>query len=81
MALAREHGVRILPVDSEHNALFQLLEGRDPATIRTYTLTASGGPFRTWPAERIARGHARAGARAPDLVDGRQDLRSIPPRS
>jgi 1-deoxy-D-xylulose-5-phosphate reductoisomerase len=55
MALARARAVRILPVDSEHNALFQLLDGRDPATIRTYTITASGGPFRTWPAERLRR--------------------------
>jgi 1-deoxy-D-xylulose-5-phosphate reductoisomerase len=54
-ALAREHGVTILPVDSEHNALFQLLEGRDRAAVRTYTITASGGPFRTWPAEHIAK--------------------------
>jgi 1-deoxy-D-xylulose-5-phosphate reductoisomerase len=55
MALAREHDVRVLPVDSEHNALYQLIDKRDPADIRTYTLTASGGPFRTWPAEKIAR--------------------------
>ena len=55
MSLARRHGVRILPVDSEHNALFQLLQGRDAGSIRTYTITASGGPFRTWPAERLAR--------------------------
>jgi 1-deoxy-D-xylulose-5-phosphate reductoisomerase len=55
MALARKHGVELLAVDSEHNALFQLLTGRDPSDIRTYTITASGGPFRTWPAERIAR--------------------------
>jgi 1-deoxy-D-xylulose-5-phosphate reductoisomerase len=55
MALARKHEVRILPVDSEHNALYQLLDRRDPADIRTYTLTASGGPFRTWPADKIAR--------------------------
>jgi 1-deoxy-D-xylulose-5-phosphate reductoisomerase len=53
MALARQHGVRVLPVDSEHNALFQLLDGRDPGHIRTYTLTASGGPFRTWSAEQM----------------------------
>jgi 1-deoxy-D-xylulose-5-phosphate reductoisomerase len=53
MALAREHKVRILPVDSEHNALYQLIDGREPSDIRTYTLTASGGPFRTWPAERL----------------------------
>ncbi len=55
MALARKHEVRVLPVDSEHNALYQLLDGRDPADIRTYTLTASGGPFRSWPAEKIAQ--------------------------
>jgi 1-deoxy-D-xylulose-5-phosphate reductoisomerase len=55
MALAGEQGVRILPVDSEHNALFQLIDGRDPATIARYTITASGGPFRTWPAERLRR--------------------------
>jgi 1-deoxy-D-xylulose-5-phosphate reductoisomerase len=54
MALARRHDVRILPVDSEHNALYQLLDKRDPADVRTYTLTASGGPFRTWPKERLA---------------------------
>jgi 1-deoxy-D-xylulose-5-phosphate reductoisomerase len=55
MALARKYDARILPVDSEHNALFQLLEGRDRAAVRTYTITASGGPFRTWPADRIAK--------------------------
>ena len=55
MALARENGVRVLPVDSEHNALYQLLDGRQASDIGTYTLTASGGPFRTWPAEKIAR--------------------------
>jgi 1-deoxy-D-xylulose-5-phosphate reductoisomerase len=54
MALAREHKVRVLPVDSEHNAVYQLIEGRSASDIRTYTLTASGGPFRTWPADRIA---------------------------
>ncbi len=51
---AARRGVRILPVDSEHNAIFQCLEGRDPATVRRLILTASGGPFRTWPAERLA---------------------------
>jgi 1-deoxy-D-xylulose-5-phosphate reductoisomerase len=55
MALARKHNVRVLPVDSEHNALYQLIDGREAADILTYTLTASGGPFRTWPAEKIAQ--------------------------
>ena len=39
-------GGRILPVDSEHSAVFQCLEGRGPETVDTLVLTASGGPFR-----------------------------------
>ena len=46
MRAAAEKGVRVLPVDSEHNAIFQCLEGRDPATVQRLILTASGGPFR-----------------------------------
>jgi 1-deoxy-D-xylulose-5-phosphate reductoisomerase len=49
----RENGVRLLPVDSEHNAVFQCLEGRPPATVKRIVLTASGGPFRQWPSERF----------------------------
>ncbi|MDP9292465.1 MAG: 1-deoxy-D-xylulose-5-phosphate reductoisomerase [Verrucomicrobiota bacterium] len=51
---ARKKGVKILPVDSEHNAIFQCLENREPAEVRRLILTASGGPFRTWPAEKLA---------------------------
>ncbi len=47
MAAAERHGVRLLPVDSEHCALFQCLDGRDPGTVQRLILTASGGPFRT----------------------------------
>jgi 1-deoxy-D-xylulose-5-phosphate reductoisomerase len=54
MAAARRSGARLLPVDSEHNAIFQAMGGRDPATIVKMTITASGGPFRQWSAERIA---------------------------
>ena len=44
---ARARGAgRLLPVDSEHSAVFQCLEGRDPATVNSVVLTASGGPFR-----------------------------------
>jgi 1-deoxy-D-xylulose-5-phosphate reductoisomerase len=46
MSEARKHGVKVLPVDSEHSAIFQCLEGRDPATVKRLILTASGGPFR-----------------------------------
>jgi len=45
MSTAAKHNARVLPVDSEHSAIFQCLEGRDPATIRRLILTASGGPF------------------------------------
>jgi len=50
----RENGVHLLPVDSEHNAIFQCLEGRPRAALKRIILTASGGPFREWPAERFA---------------------------
>jgi 1-deoxy-D-xylulose-5-phosphate reductoisomerase len=43
---ARGHGVAILPVDSEHNAIHQCLHGRDPSEVKRLVLTASGGPFR-----------------------------------
>ncbi|MBI4912765.1 MAG: 1-deoxy-D-xylulose-5-phosphate reductoisomerase [Acidobacteria bacterium] len=46
-------GGELLPVDSEHAALHQLLAGRDPASVRELRLTASGGPFREWPLDRI----------------------------
>ncbi len=53
MAAARRHGRRILPVDSEHNAIFQCLEGREARHVRRLILTASGGPFRDWPENRL----------------------------
>lgn len=46
MPLAKEYGVRILPVDSEHSAIFQALNGEDPSRIHKLLITASGGPFR-----------------------------------
>ncbi len=46
MRAVRAHGVRLLPIDSEHAALHQCLDGRDPSTVRRLVLTASGGPFR-----------------------------------
>lgn len=54
MAEARKHRARILPVDSEHNAVFQCLEGHPQAGVRRVVLTASGGAFRDWPVERLA---------------------------
>jgi 1-deoxy-D-xylulose-5-phosphate reductoisomerase len=49
MREARENGVHVLPVDSEHNAIFQCLEGKQQTDIRRIILTASGGPFRERP--------------------------------
>ena len=46
---ARENGTNVLPVDSEHNAIFQCLEGKDSLDVRRIILTASGGPFREMP--------------------------------
>jgi 1-deoxy-D-xylulose-5-phosphate reductoisomerase len=46
MALAEATGARLLPVDSEHSALFQLIGGEAPGTVEKLVLTASGGPFR-----------------------------------
>jgi len=49
----RDHGVQLLPVDSEHNAIFQCLEGKPRSALKRIILTASGGPFRQWPVERF----------------------------
>jgi 1-deoxy-D-xylulose-5-phosphate reductoisomerase len=46
-------GTTLLPVDSEHNAIFQALDRTAPASVERIVLTASGGPFRDWPAERM----------------------------
>ncbi len=54
-----EHDAELIPVDSEHSALFQLLNGVSMAEVRTLILTASGGPFRTWSPERIRDATAR----------------------
>jgi 1-deoxy-D-xylulose-5-phosphate reductoisomerase len=49
MREARDSGVNVLPVDSEHNAIFQCLEGKSSLDVRRIILTASGGPFRETP--------------------------------
>lgn len=55
MAAARASGARLLPVDSEHNAVAQCLEGRVNTAVKRILLTASGGAFRDWPTERLAQ--------------------------
>lgn len=53
LAAARAGGGEIVPVDSEHSAVLQCLAGRRRDEVARLILTASGGPFRTWPLERI----------------------------
>lgn len=55
MDAVAKHGATLLPTDSEHNAIFQCLDGGELADIRWITLTASGGPFREWSHEQLAQ--------------------------
>lgn len=55
MTAAHASGSRLLPVDSEHNAVFQCLEGHRGTDVRRLLLTASGGAFRDWPLENLAQ--------------------------
>jgi 1-deoxy-D-xylulose-5-phosphate reductoisomerase len=55
MEAARQGGATLLPVDSEHNAIFQCLHGDDPRGIDRIVLTASGGPFRDWTLDQMGR--------------------------
>jgi 1-deoxy-D-xylulose-5-phosphate reductoisomerase len=54
MAEVRARGARLLPVDSEHSAIFQALQGEDITQVERVIITASGGALRDWPLERIA---------------------------
>jgi len=54
MAAVARSGATLLPIDSEHNAIFQCLAGNNARDVRSITLTASGGPFREWSAGQLA---------------------------
>jgi 1-deoxy-D-xylulose-5-phosphate reductoisomerase len=70
--LARAHGVAILPVDSEHNAIHQCLHGRHTREIKRVILTASGGPFRDHTHEALERVTPGAALRHPTWQMGRK---------
>src|SRR5207248_1800348 len=72
MREAREHGVRVLAVDSEHSAIFQCLDGKSPASVRKLWLTASGGPFRTTPKSEFANITVERALKHPSWVMGRK---------
>ena len=70
MKAARQRGVKVIPVDSEHNAIYQCLEGRDSQEVRRLILTASGGPFRTSPASRLSEVTVEEALRHPTWTMG-----------
>jgi 1-deoxy-D-xylulose-5-phosphate reductoisomerase len=72
MRTAAEVGARLLPVDSEHNAIFQALGGEPIERVERMTLTASGGPFRTWSAEAIAAATPEQALAHPNWSMGRK---------
>ncbi len=72
MRRAAEVGAHLLPVDSEHNAIFQALGGEPIERVERMTLTASGGPFRTWTAEAIAAATPEQALAHPNWSMGRK---------
>jgi 1-deoxy-D-xylulose-5-phosphate reductoisomerase len=72
MREAREHGVRVLAVDSEHSAIFQCLDGKPPESVRALWLTASGGPFRATPKEQFADITVERALKHPSWVMGKK---------
>lgn len=72
MPLAKEKGVKILPVDSEHSAIFQCLGGEDSRQIHKILLTASGGPFRGWTREQMKNVQVEDALKHPNWAMGRK---------
>ncbi|MBS7263162.1 MAG: 1-deoxy-D-xylulose-5-phosphate reductoisomerase [Eubacteriales bacterium] len=68
----QEAGMRIRPVDSEHSAIAQCLAGNREKDVESILLTASGGPFRTWEAERIRRATAAEALAHPNWSMGKK---------
>jgi len=69
---AREGGGEIVPVDSEHSAVLQCVSGRRPGELARLILTASGGPFRTWGAERVSRATVAEALKHPTWTMGKK---------
>jgi len=72
MATAEAAGARILPVDSEHSAIFQALVGEDLGAVRRVIITASGGAFRDWPMERLAQATVAEASTHPNWAMGQR---------
>ncbi len=65
MKAVAKHKVQLLPVDSEHSAVFQCINGESIKTVSRVILTASGGPFREWPADRLKTATAKEALKHP----------------
>lgn len=72
LAQAARHGARILPVDSEHSAIYQALGQDDIATVDRVILTASGGALRDWPMEKLAKATVADASRHPNWAMGQR---------
>ncbi|MCB1409786.1 MAG: 1-deoxy-D-xylulose-5-phosphate reductoisomerase, partial [Rhodobacteraceae bacterium] len=72
MAEAKRHCATILPVDSEHSAIFQSLTGEDMAAVEHITITASGGAFRDWPVDRLAGATVEQASSHPNWAMGQR---------
>ncbi|MBV2360846.1 1-deoxy-D-xylulose-5-phosphate reductoisomerase [Thalassococcus sp. CAU 1522] len=72
MATARDCGARVLPVDSEHSAVFQALVGEDMAAVERIVITASGGAFRDWPLEALEHATPEEAATHPNWDMGQR---------
>ena len=71
-ATAKAHGGRVLPVDSEHSAVFQALIGEDIEAVERVIITASGGAFRDWPLERLREATPEQAATHPNWDMGQR---------
>src|SRR6202012_6217494 len=65
-------GASVIPVDSEHNAIFQVLGSGDASEVEMVTITASGGPFREWPLEKMRAATVEEAVAHPNWGRGRK---------
>ncbi len=72
LPLVKKHGVKLLPADSEHSAIFQCLQGVPAEGLRRILLTASGGAFRDWPVEKLAQVTVADALKHPNWSMGRK---------
>ena len=72
LAEAAKHNARLLPVDSEHSAVFQALVGEEMAAVERVIITASGGAFRDWPIEKLAHATVAQASTHPNWAMGQR---------